>query len=246
MRMRQLHSKTYLLLGIIVATVTLAACTGPSPKNSEMLQLNKGGNQATDTNEMNGLETRLTDIEINTNGTQNTNQNRGGSPMMGETEKTLADFTHINAKQVTLHTTKGDITFDIYSDQVPLTAQNFLNLAKDGFYDGIVFHRVIENFMAQAGDPLSKDPSKQAQWGTGGPGYVIADEFVPTLKHDSAGVVSMANKGMPTTGGSQFFITFEPTPWLDGKHTVFGKVTSGLDVLMKITQGDVITSVSMK
>ena len=126
---------------------------------------------------------------------------------------------------------------------MPLTAQNFLNLAQSGFYNGIVFHRVIPDFMAQAGDPLSKDPSKEAQWGTGGPGYVIADEFVPELTHATAGTVSMANKGLPTTGGSQFFITFAPTTWLDGKHTVFGKVTQGLDILMTIEQGDVITSV---
>ncbi|MCB9800949.1 MAG: peptidylprolyl isomerase [Pseudomonadales bacterium] len=166
--------------------------------------------------------------------------------MMAQTEKTLADFTPIDATSVTLHTSKGDITFDIYTDKVPLTAQNFLNLAQDGFYDGILFHRVIENFMAQAGDPLTKDPSKEALWGTGGPGYVIADEFLPELKHDSAGIVSMANKGTPKSGGSQFFITHEATPWLDGKHTVFGKVTEGLDVLMNITQGDVINSVSFK
>lgn len=237
-----------MVLGVIVTSIALAGCTGPSPKKSEMLQFGSEKNQEATQDEMNGVETNLSDIKISLDGTsQNgTNQNTGETSMMGETEKTLADFTEIKAKQVTLHTTKGDITFDIYSDQVPLTAQNFLNLAQDGFYDGIVFHRVIEDFMAQAGDPLSKDPSKQAQWGTGGPGYVIADEFVPELKHDSAGVVSMANKGMPTTGGSQFFITFEPTPWLDGKHTVFGKVTEGLDVLGNITQGDVITSVSMK
>lgn len=246
-RMTVMNSKTLAVAGIVIATIGLAGCTGPSPKKSEMLQLEKNENETSTQDEMNGVETNLSDIQINLDGSTNgTNQNTGDTSMMGETEKTLADFTEIKAKQVTLHTSKGDITFDIYTDKVPLTAQNFLNLAKDGFYDGIVFHRVIENFMAQAGDPLSKDPSKQAMWGTGGPGYVIADEFVPELKHDSAGVVSMANKGMPTTGGSQFFITFEPTPWLDGKHTVFGKVTDGLDVLMNITQGDVITSVSMQ
>lgn len=213
-----------------------------------MLQLDSNAD-AQQEDSMQGVETTLSDIEVNLDGTDTSrtnNQVAGDTAMMGEQEKTLQDFTKIEAESVTLHTTKGDITFEIYTDKVPLTAQNFLNLASDGFYDGIVFHRVIEDFMAQAGDPLSKDPSKQAQWGTGGPGYVIADEFVDDLKHDSAGVVSMANKGMPTTGGSQFFITFEPTPWLDGKHTIFGKVTDGLDVLMTIAQGDVINSVSIQ
>jgi peptidyl-prolyl cis-trans isomerase B (cyclophilin B) len=158
--------------------------------------------------------------------------------------KTLADFKTIEASQVTLTTSKGPITFEIYTDKVPLTAQNFLNLAADGFYNGIVFHRVIADFMAQAGDPLTKDPSQKNLWGTGGPGYTIADEFDASLKHDSAGVVSMANTGQPNSGGSQFFITFGPTEWLDGKHAVFGKVTSGLEVLTQITQGDTILSVS--
>jgi cyclophilin family peptidyl-prolyl cis-trans isomerase len=126
---------------------------------------------------------------------------------------------------------------------VQLTAQNFLNLAKSGFYNGIVFHRVIPNFMAQVGDPLTKEPGMEAQWGTGGPGYVIKDEFDAALKHDGPGVVSMANAG-PNTGGSQFFITHEATPWLDGKHAVFGKVTSGMDVVLSLTQGDKIISVS--
>ncbi len=109
----------------------------------------------------------------------------------------------------------------------------------------MVFHRVIADFMAQVGDPKTKDPALQAQWGTGGPGYVIPDEFDPTLKHDTEGVVSMANAGA-NTGGSQFFITYAPTSWLDGKHAVFGKVTTGMDVLRKITVGDTITSVSIK
>ena len=244
-----MNSKTLALLGLVIATVGLVGCTGPAPKDSEVLQLEKKSAETTTQDEMNGVETTLSDIEVNLDGKPSDSTNKqttGESPMMGETEKTLADFKKIEAKQVTIHTSKGDITFDIFTDKVPLTAQNFLNLATDGFYDGMVFHRVIENFMAQVGDPLSKDPSKKAMRGTGVPGYVIADEFVTELKHDTAGTVSMANKGTPTTGGSQFFITFEPTPWLDGQHTVFGKVTEGLDVLMTITQGDTISSVSMK
>ncbi|MDQ5951157.1 MAG: hypothetical protein QG639_434 [Patescibacteria group bacterium] len=159
--------------------------------------------------------------------------------------KQLSDFEPIEANSVTLTTTKGDITFDLFRDKAPLTTLNFLTLAKEGFYNNIVFHRVIPDFMAQVGDPLTKDPEKETMWGTGGPGYAIADEFEPTLTHDSAGIVSMANSG-PNTGGSQFFITYEATPWLDGKHAIFGKVTAGMDVLESITVGDKIISVSYK
>lgn len=157
--------------------------------------------------------------------------------------KTLQDFEPITATQATLTTTKGDITFELYPDKAPVTVANFLNLAQSGYYDEIVFHRVIPDFMAQVGDPLTKDAAQQALWGTGGPGYTIPDEFGEGLAHDSAGIVSMANAG-PNTGGSQFFITYEATPWLDGKHAVFGKVTSGLDVLEQIEVGDKILSVS--
>jgi peptidyl-prolyl cis-trans isomerase B (cyclophilin B) len=159
--------------------------------------------------------------------------------------KTITDFQPIEAAEATLHTSKGDITFKLFRDKAPLTTLNFLSLAKEGFYDGVVFHRVIADFMAQVGDPLSKDAGKKAMWGTGGPGYSIADEFDDELTHSKPGIVSMANSG-PNTGGSQFFITYEATPWLDGKHAVFGEVTSGMDVLEKIEIGDTITSVSYK
>jgi peptidyl-prolyl cis-trans isomerase A (cyclophilin A) len=158
--------------------------------------------------------------------------------------KSLADFETIEASSITFQTSKGAITFDLYRDQAPITTANFVQLVKDGFYDGMVFHRVIEDFMAQVGDPLSKDPAKQPLWGTSGPGYTIPDEFDPELKHDAAGVVSMANTGQPNTGGSQIFITHGPTPWLDGKHTIFGQVTEGLDVLEQIEVGDTIVSAS--
>ena len=157
--------------------------------------------------------------------------------------KSLEDFEKIEAAEVTLTTTQGEITFELYPNETPIATANFLNLVKDKFYDGVVFHRVIEDFMIQVGDPLSKDESKKAQWGTGDPGYKIPDEFSDNLKHDVPGVVSMANSG-PNTGGSQFFITHVATPWLDGKHTVFGKVTEGMDVVNKIRVGDKILSVS--
>jgi len=129
----------------------------------------------------------------------------------------------------TFKTEKGDIVVDLYADRVPLTVENFVNLARAGFYDGTTFHRVINGFMAQGGDPTGT--------GTGGPGYQFGDEFDPSLRHDSAGVLSMANAG-PGTNGSQFFLTYGPTPHLDGRHSVFGKVTSGMDVLTSIRERD--------
>lgn len=179
--------------------------------------------------------------------TQQANQNTQplstpALPMKGSM-KTLSDFEAIKASQATIKTTKGDITIQLYQDKAPLTVANFLNLAKSGFYDGIIFHRVIADFMAQVGDPFTKDPSKQAMWGQGGPGYTIADEFGAGLTHDSEGILSMANSG-PNTGGSQIFITYAATPWLDGKHAIFGKVTQGMDVLRQITVGDKIISVT--
>ncbi len=126
-------------------------------------------------------------------------------------------------------TEKGDIVAELYADRVPMTVENFINLARAGYYDGTTFHRVIPGFMAQAGDPTGS--------GRGGPGYEFADEFHPTLRHDSAGILSMANAG-PNTNGSQFFITFGPTPHLDNRHSVFGKVTEGADVLGSIRERD--------
>lgn len=131
--------------------------------------------------------------------------------------------------QATLHTSKGDIIIDLYAKNVPHTVNNFVFLARQGFYDGTIFHRVIPDFMAQGGDPTGT--------GRGGPGYKFRDEFDPKLRHNVPGVLSMANAG-PNTNGSQFFITHVPTPWLDGKHAVFGQVVKGLDVLFAIPARD--------
>lgn len=128
---------------------------------------------------------------------------------------------------VTIETNHGTITAEMFSDVAPKTAGNFIELAKKGYYDGLVFHRVIKDFMIQGGCPQGT--------GTGGPGYTIPDEFAPGLRHDAAGIFSMANAG-PNSGGSQFFITLVPTPWLDGKHAIFGKVTGGMDVVETIGQ----------
>jgi cyclophilin family peptidyl-prolyl cis-trans isomerase len=126
-------------------------------------------------------------------------------------------------------TEKGDITVELFADRVPLTVENFVNLARAGFYDGTTFHRVINGFMAQGGDPTGT--------GTGGPGYQFGDEFHPSLRHDGAGILSMANAG-PGTNGSQFFITHGPTPHLDDRHSVFGKVTAGMDIVNSLRERD--------
>lgn len=130
-----------------------------------------------------------------------------------------------------LHTNKGDITIE-FSGATPNTVANFTKLAKEGFYDGTKFHRVIKDFMIQGGDPLTKDDAQMARWGTGGPGYSFADEITPDNRND-VGTISMANAG-PNTNGSQFFINVAPNNFLDTKHTVFGKVTAGMEVVNAI------------
>ena len=126
-------------------------------------------------------------------------------------------------KKVRFSTTLGDFTAELFEDKAPKTAQNFIDLAEKGFYDGVIFHRVIDDFMIQGGDPTGT--------GMGGPGYQIDDEFGPGLKHDGEGILSIAG---PNTGGSQFFITLVPTPWLDGHHAIFGKIVEGMDIVHKI------------
>jgi cyclophilin family peptidyl-prolyl cis-trans isomerase len=128
-----------------------------------------------------------------------------------------------------LKTQRGDVVVELYADRAPLTVENFVNLARSGFYDGTTFHRVIPGFMAQGGDPTGT--------GTGGPGYQFKDEFHPTLRHSGPGILSMANAGAGTNG-SQFFITFGPTPHLDDRHSVFGRVTEGMDVVRSIRERD--------
>ncbi len=148
------------------------------------------------------------------------------------------DVTIDKQKQytATIKTNRGDIEVKLYAAEAPNTVNNFVHLAQDGFYNGVRFHRVIKDFMIQTGDPTGT--------GRGGPGYQFADEFGPGLKHDRPGVVSMANAGA-NTNGSQFFITHVPTPWLDRKHSIFGQVTKGQDVVDKIEQGDFINKVTI-
>jgi cyclophilin family peptidyl-prolyl cis-trans isomerase len=128
-----------------------------------------------------------------------------------------------------MKTDKGTMVIELFADKTPMTVNNFVFLAREGYYDNVIFHRVIDNFMVQGGDPTGT--------GRGGPGYKFGDEFDSSLKHDKQGILSMANAG-PATNGSQFFITHGPTPHLNGKHTVFGQVVEGLDVLMSIPARD--------
>ena len=136
----------------------------------------------------------------------------------------------------TLSTTRGEIVVELFAKDAPMTVNNFVFLAREKFYDGTTFHRVIANFMIQGGDPTGT--------GSGGPGYKFADEIDRSLKLSKPGIFSMANAG-PNTNGSQFFITHVPTAWLDGKHTVFGKVQSGLEAVDAVKQGDTIKSVTI-
>ena len=137
---------------------------------------------------------------------------------------------------VSMETNKGTIEIELFADAAPVTVNNFVFLAREGFYDGVTFHRVIPNFVIQGGDPTGS--------GRGGPGYRFQDEFNGNPHKHGTGSLSMATAG-PGTNGSQFFITHSPQPHLDGRHTVFGKVTSGMDVVNSIRQGDQMTSVTV-
>lgn len=146
---------------------------------------------------------------------------------------TMAEAENLKA---TIETSKGKIEVEFTDDKTPVTVANFVNLAQRGYYNGLKFHRVIPDFMVQGGDPTGT--------GSGGPGYKFEDEFDKSLTHTGPGIFSMANAG-PGTNGSQFFITHVATPWLDGKHSVFGKVTSGQEVVNAIAQGDTINSITV-
>ncbi len=141
------------------------------------------------------------------------------------------------ALSAVMTTSRGEIKVDLHEDKAPVTVANFANLARRGYYDGLTFHRVLPDFMIQGGCPQGD--------GTGGPGYRFEDECSPDLRHDGPGVLSMANAG-PGTNGSQFFITHVETPWLDGKHTVFGRVTSGREIVDAIQQSDTLEKITIE
>lgn len=149
--------------------------------------------------------------------------------MADDLKPPTGDLDTEKSYSATFKTARGDFEVQLYASSVPRTVENFVNLANAGFYNGTTFHRVIPGFMAQAGDPTGT--------GTGGPGYRFEDEFDRTLRHDTAGILSMANAG-PNTNGSQFFITHGPTPHLDQVHSVFGKVVKGMDVMLSLRERD--------
>lgn len=151
-------------------------------------------------------------------------------------EPVVAVPARVRDVRIVMHTSKGDIEATLFATKTPVTVANFLNLTKRGYYDGLIFHRVIPDFMIQGGDPTGS--------GRGGPGYQFEDEIHPALRHNRAGLFSMANAGRGTNG-SQFFITHNATPWLDGKHSVFGKVTQGQKVVDAIRQGATINSIDV-
>jgi len=221
--------KFFILPVLVVSAVALNACTGPNP----------------DAQDLSPLETNEGVPPTGQTETGSSIQPNQGNIMPEEAQKTMADFETITAKTVTLKTNKGDVVIELFTEKAPLTTTNFLNLIQEKFYDGIVFHRVEPNFVVQFGDPQTKTPGTENLWGTGGPGYTIADEFDPTLRHDSPGILSMANRG-PDTGGSQLFITLDATPFLDDKHAVLGKVTSGMDIVNQLQVGDKILSASFE
>ena len=148
----------------------------------------------------------------------------------------MSESENQSLPSIKMQTSQGEIHIELFEDEAPNTVANMIELSEQGFYDGLVFHRVINDFMIQGGCPHGK--------GTGGPGYRFRDEYHPDRRHDGPGVLSMANAG-PNTNGSQFFITHSAQPHLDGKHTVFGRVLEGLDVVNRISQGDEIQSVTV-
>ena len=214
------------LLIFLVSGFVLAGC-GPNPDQETQLSLNNTNGETS--NEISDQQAKNQQILLNA---------KKEKPM-----RTIQEMEKIKATEATLKTTKGDITIKLFREKAPLTTTNFLNLAKYNFYDGIVFHRVVPGFVVQVGDPTTKDPNSPLPPGSGGPGYTIKDEFNPDLKHDKAGIVSMANAG-PDTGGSQFFITLDATPHLDNVHSVFGEVIKGMDVVNSIEVGDKIKTIT--
>jgi len=175
----------------------------------------------------------LAGCQTNTETNANANKNTNSQPAINNNENKQMNLDEkTDVTQAVIKTNLGDITVKFYNEDSPKTVSNFVSLAESGFYNGTKFHRVIKDFMIQGGDPLSKDNALKARWGTGGPGYQFTDEI--NSHKIVQGSLAMANPG-PNTNGSQFFIvTAQATPWLDGKHTNFGEVTAGMDVVLKI------------
>lgn len=195
----------------------------------------------------------LLDNRQKINPRDNSNVNNSAPALNNDLNNNLTINQDTKVSTATIKTSKGEIEIKLYYELTPDTVDNFVKLAQSGFYDGIYFHRVIADFMIQTGDPQAKgtpgvdftyqpDGSGLPVAGTGGPGYRFADEFTPQLRFDKPGLVAMANSG-PNTNGSQFFITHVPTAWLNDKHTIFGQVVKGQEVVDSIEQGDKIESI---
>ena len=220
--------KTFLFLAILIL---LSGC-GVSNDNLSINE--KNADKTMENYNDSDVMAKISDLK-NKESQQKQNQeiNKTNNNQMTENNSTLNDLVQEYGLAM-IKTNLGNIKVKFYSEVSPLTVNNFLNLAKEGFYDNTRFHRVINDFMIQGGDPNSKDLSKKNLWGTGDPGYKFADEF--NNEKLIRGSLAMANSG-PDTNGSQFFIvTAESTPWLDGKHTNFGEITSGMDVVEKIEE----------
>jgi peptidylprolyl isomerase len=227
------------ILILIACAVVLILAYSYISNGDTSAELNMNGTDAGILNGTSVVSTGAASSTLTT--TSSATSTEVSSAQASSTDKTtLNSNKNKKTMNVTFKTNKGDITIELFEARVPNTVANFRKLAEAGFYDGVKFHRVIKGFMIQSGDPLSKDDSKTAFWGTGGPGYKFADEINADNRND-IGTIAMANAG-PNTNGSQFFINVNPNNFLDGKHTVFGKVIKGMDVVTAIEDVDTDSS----
>jgi cyclophilin family peptidyl-prolyl cis-trans isomerase len=220
--------KTFKFAFVIVFALTLSACAQKEAGKKEVKDPLSGAE------DMLNLKDRASEEIKNANEKENNRLTNTLNEKNMKKNESLPDNSELVEKYpfALLKTSLGDIKVKFYGTDSPVTVGNFLKLSQDGFFDGTKFHRVIKDFMIQGGDPLSKDDSAKSRWGTGDPGYKFQDEF--NEKKLVAGSLAMANSG-PNTNGSQFFIvTAVSTPWLDGKHTNFGEVVSGMEIVKKI------------
>lgn len=213
--------KNFLIL--VVCVVVVVVLSSFFSKKNDLTQINSVNNSETSISSTSTPNSESTATSSSVKMVTSTSTVSMTSSLSNNTKKSM---------NVTFKTNKGNIKIELFDSLVPNTTANFRKLAEAGFYNGVKFHRVIKGFMIQSGDPLTKDDSKSAEWGTGGPGYKFADEIGPANRND-VGTIAMANAG-PNTNGSQFFINVNPNNFLDGKHTVFGKVVEGIDVVAAI------------
>jgi peptidyl-prolyl cis-trans isomerase B (cyclophilin B) len=216
------------LLTLAVASAAIAgddattATTGTTPAGTTVQPAKSAKGQAKAALKISDKAISAIDAQITKAAVDKTKD--GWKTRLPKPEKVAFDPAHKYFAR--MQTNKGPVVIQFLPDVAPMHVTSFIYLTRLGFYDGLKFHRVITGFMAQGGDPLGT--------GTGGPGYQFGSEFSPTVRHDTPGLLSMANTGQPETDGSQFFLTFVATPWLNDKHTIFGKVTEGMDTLKKL------------